>query len=137
DVVGCAKDKIDWHSRFGHPSENKLKALQKMYQQLDFIHPDHFDTCIMAKQRQLPYRSTNTRADKPLEINHTDICEAKNRGYDGSQYFVLLVDYFSRYTEVYTLKNKTSEAVREVFVDFKTRMERQFQGALVKKVRSD
>src|SRR5699024_5554101 len=94
DVVGCAKDKVDWHSRFGHPSENKLKALQKMYPQFDFTHPDHCDTCIMAKQRQLPYRSTNTYADKPLEIIHTDICEAKNRGYDGSQYFVLFVDDF-------------------------------------------
>src|SRR5690625_4869483 len=87
DTSTIPKNNSDWHSSFCHPSENKLKALQKMYPQLDFIHPDHCDTCIMAKQRQLPYRSTNTRADKPLEIIHTDICVAKYRGYDGSQYF--------------------------------------------------
>src|SRR5699024_10450542 len=122
------------------PSEGKLKELRRLYPQLDLSHPDHCETCIMAKQKQLPYRTTTDRASAPLELIHTDICESKCVAFDGSRSFVLFVDDFSKYTEVFVLKGKSSNEVLEAFTDFRVRMEKQLESSdkhVIKKVRSD
>ena len=136
DVAFNTKEPIDWHARFGHPCESKLKELQKRYPHLTMEHPKNCETCIMAKQRQLPYRSTGHVANAPLELIHTDICESKCTGYDGSRYFVVFVDEYTKYAAVSILKHKSSEATMEAFKRFRTLMEKQL-GCSIKKVRSD
>src|SRR5699024_312550 len=87
---GCALSakSVNWHSRFGHPCEAKLKVLKRLYPLIPFVHPTHCETCVMAKQRQSPYKSsTNDPAKAPLELIHTDICESKCVGFDESRYF--------------------------------------------------
>src|SRR5699024_4685096 len=140
EVVFCSKRPVNWHARFGHPSEGKLKELQKLYPHLELSHPSHCETCIMAKQKQMPYKTTEERASAPLELIHTDICESKCVAYDGSRYFVLFMDDFSKYAEVYVLKSKASSVVIEAFKDFRARLEKQLESGdqhVIKKVRSD
>src|SRR5699024_2350756 len=91
EAAFCVKQPVDWHARFGHPGEGKLKELKKLYPHLDMKHPEHCETCIMAKQHQLPYRTTKERASAPLELIHTDICESKCTAFDGSRYIVIFV----------------------------------------------
>ena len=136
EVAFCTKQTVDWHSRFGHPSETKLKQLQRMYPKLKLVHPPHCDTCSMAKQRQAPYKLTSHQVAAPLELIHTDICESQYTGFDGSKYFVLFVDEYTKYTVVANLKNKSAEMVLDVFKQVKARLENQL-GKKILKVRSD
>ena len=65
----------------------------------------------------------------------TDLCEFEGiltRG--GNRYFITFIDDFSKYTNVYLLKNK-SDAF-EKFKEFLLEMENQF-GKKIKRIRSD
>ena len=45
---------------------------------------------------------------EPLEGIHIDLDDAKERGYDGSQYLVIIVDDYSRYMELQIVKKVKS-----------------------------
>ena len=132
----CSKSPEEWHRSLGHPSEKKLQTLQKLHPELDLKHPKHCDTCVMAKQRQKPYPTTKEGTTHPLELIHVDLCDAKGTGYDKSKYFLLLMDEYSKYIEVFPLTTKASDAVLGKFISFRTRMEKQV-GRSILKVRSD
>ena len=127
---------IELHSAWGHPGQKATKELKKMYPSLNFESPFFCETCILGEQRQLPYRSTNNHSYLALELIHTDICESKCRGYNGTWCVVTFVDEYSKYAEVFPLKDKSAGSVLDVFKMFQTRMERQMY-AKIKKVRSD
>ncbi len=136
DLSFAAMTSIELHSAWGHPGQKATKELKKMYPSLNFESPNFCETCIMGKQRQLPYRSTNNHSYQPLELIHTDICESKCRGYNGTWYVVTFVDEYSKYAEVFPLKDKSAGSVLDVFKEFQARMERQMS-TKIKKVRSD
>ena len=50
----------------------------------------------MTKMKQKVYTLSQSRAKKPLELVHIDICGPLNstRGYDGNVYFVVFVLVF-------------------------------------------
>lgn len=136
DTACAALSSMELHSAWGHPGEKATKELKKMYPDLQFGHQEFCETCVLGKQRQLPYRSTHNDSYKPLDVIHTDICESKCRGYRNEYYVVTFVDEYSKYAEIYPLTTKSSAAVLEKFRDFQARMERQLQ-TTIKKVRSD
>src|SRR5699024_6970314 len=131
-----ASNNQDWHSRFGHPGESKTRAIRQKYPELQIESPTNCEPCILAKQRQKSYTMTSEDQVDPLEIVHMDICEAKGTGYDGSRYFLVILDEHSKYIQVEPMKNKTAESVLERFKRFQTIMERQLDRK-IKKVRSD
>jgi transposase InsO family protein len=52
---------------------------------------------------------------KPLDIVHTDLCgPTRTKGLNGEQYFMLLIDDYTRMTTIFFLKNKS-----EAFEHFK------------------
>jgi len=136
DQALCCKETPDYHSIWGHPSEKKLKELQKLYPQIKATHPKVCEPCILGKQRQKPYLTTPERITEPLEVVHVDICDAKCRGYDGALYYLIIVDESSKFIETVPLKSKSSDGVLAAFIAFKTTMERQ-TGYRLKSVRSD
>lgn len=78
---------------------------------------------------------SQTRAKKPLELIHTDVCgPIKPSSLGNNNYFLLFIDDFSRKTWVYFLKQKSE--VFEVFKKFKAAVERE-SGRKIKALRSD
>ena len=76
-----------------------------------------------------------TRATKPLQLVHTDVCgPIKPSSFDKNIYFLIFIDDYSRKTWVYFLKQK-SEAF-EAFKSFKALVENE-SGYPIKALRSD
>ena len=79
----------------------------------------------MGKSHKLHFPSTETKVTKPLELIHTDLWgPSPTPSRDDYNYYINLLDDFSRYTWIYPLKLK-SEAL-DVFKLFKLQVENQF-----------
>ncbi|KAM2718779.1 hypothetical protein EV1_030652 [Malus domestica] len=129
-----------WHLCFGHLNFGGLELLSKkeMVRGLPCIsHPDQVcEGCLLGKQfrKSFPKEST-TRAQKPLELIHTDVCgPIKPSSLGKNNYFLLFIDDFSRKTWVYFLKQKSE--VFGAFKKFKAAIEKE-SGCKIKAMRSD
>ena len=65
-----------WHVRLGHASLSYLKKLQKVIKILEKVKFDdsilECEVCIMAKMEKLQFKETRKRAERPLQVIHTD-----------------------------------------------------------------
>lgn len=87
DFALSAKQVEDFHTKLGHPGASKMAVMKKLYPDLAMVHPDRCETCLRTKIKQLPYRSSDSRASEPLELIHTDLCGPfRITGHDGSRY---------------------------------------------------
>ncbi|KAM2454036.1 hypothetical protein PS1_014188 [Malus domestica] len=85
-------------------------------------------------RKSFPNEST-IRAQKPLELIHTDVCgPIKPSSLGKNNYFLLFIDDFSRKTWVYFLKQKSE--VFGAFKKFKAAVEKE-SGCKIKAMRSD
>ncbi|CAJ2640870.1 unnamed protein product [Trifolium pratense] len=145
DVAQCLKmcykeESWLWHLRFGHLNFGGLELLSKkeMVRGLPYInHPNQVcEGCLLGKQFKMSFpKESSSRAQKPLELIHTDVCgPIKPRSLDKSNYFLLFIDDFSRKTWVYFLKEKSE--VFENFKKFKALVEKE-SGLVIKAIRSD
>jgi len=125
DVAKCLKACYNdaswlWHLRFGHLNFRSLSlmAKQNMVRGLPSInHPDQLcEGCLLWKQLRMSFpKESNSRAKKPLELIHADVCgPIKPWSLGKNNYFLLFINDFSRKTWVYFLKQKS-----EVFTTFK------------------
>ncbi len=115
DLTFAVMSSTDLHSAWGILERKRLKKLKQRFPVLNFESPEFCKTCVLGKQRHLPYKSTNNKSYQPLELIHTNICESKCRGFDGSWYFVTFVDDCTKYAEIFPLKNKSSASVLKSF----------------------
>ena len=145
DVAKCLKACHNdpswiWHLRYGHLNFGGLELLFKknMVKGLPYInHPDQLcEGCLLGKQFRKSFpKESNSRAQKPLELIHTDVCGPfKPNSLGKSNYFLLFIDDFSRKTWVYFLKQKSE--VFEAFKKFKAAVEKE-SGYQIKAMRSD
>lgn len=101
-----------WHRRLGHASLNYLKMLQKKEKKLEHVKFDESirdcEVCILSKMEKLPFKQNRSRAERPLQIIHTDLMGAiKPTSWPGhKRYIIVFVDDYSRYARVYCLKSK-------------------------------
>jgi hypothetical protein len=68
-----------WHLRLGHLNFTSLKMLasKKMVKGMPHIdHPDEFcESCVLSKHHKSSFaKEVNWKANKPLELVHTDVC---------------------------------------------------------------
>ncbi|KAH9745481.1 hypothetical protein KPL70_004087 [Citrus sinensis] len=76
----CHKDQSwTWHLRYGHLNFGGLELISKksMVKGLPYInHPDQLcEGCLLGKQFRKSFpKESNSRAQKPLELIHTDVC---------------------------------------------------------------
>ena len=98
---------VEWHRKLGHISYANLRKLQEVCQGIpeSMSKCKNFDTCsvcMQAKQVRLPFDTERSRAGKPLEIIHSDVCGPIDpTTYDNKKYFHRCVDdykQFLRYT---------------------------------------
>ena len=137
----CYKDASwIWHLRYGHLNFGGLELLSKkaMVKGLPTInHPEQVcEGCLVGKQFKKSFpKESSSRARRPLELIHTDVCGPIKPGSLGnSNYFLLFIDDFSRKTWVYFLKQKSE--VFENFKKFKALVEKE-TGLEIKAMRSD
>ena len=129
-----------WHMRFGHLNFGALKALgeKKMVKGMPSInHPNQLcETCLLDKHSRRSFlKKATTRANKPLQLVHIDVCGPINPSSFGkNKQFLLFIDDYSRKTCVYFLKQKLEAFV--AFKNFKALVEKE-SGYEIKSLRSD
>ena len=145
DVPKCLKTCYEdpswlWHLRFGHLNFGSLEDLskKKMVRGLPHIHKPNqvCEGCLLGKHHRSSFpKESMTRAKKPLELIHADVCGViKPESHGKSKYFLLFIDDFSRKTWVYFLKEKSE--VFEIFKRFKVRVENE-SNLTIKAMRTD
>ena len=116
----------------------KLAIKGEMVRGLPSIsHPNQLcEGSLLGKQFRMSFpKESNSRAKKPLELIHVDVCgPIKPCSLDKNNYFLLFIVYFSRKTWVYFLKQKSE--VFSIFKKFKATVEKE-SGREIKAIRTD
>lgn len=129
-----------WHKRFGHFHYLGLKELRTRDMALDLPEIEEKNNlCIAYQLGKLSIPSFPSdqawRASDKLQLIHTDVCgPMKIESLNGSRYFVLFIDDYSRMAWVYFLKQKNE--VADVFRKFKL-LDKNQAGTMIKAIRSD
>nr|GEV90615.1 retrovirus-related Pol polyprotein from transposon TNT 1-94 [Tanacetum cinerariifolium] len=145
DEAKCLKSCLEdhswlWHMRYGHLNFGDLKLLSSkgMVKGLDqTYHPNQVcKGCLFGKHaRSLFSKEATSRAKKPLQLIHIDLCGPITPSSHGkNHYFILFIDDFPRKTLVYFLKEK-SQAFK-AFKTFKAMVENN-KGLKIKSMRSN
>ena len=134
----CKNAKTDdisllWHQRLGHASYRTLHHLPvctNLPVQSPLCH-----ICPLAKQSRLPFPISTIRTSNCFDILHVDVWGPyKIPSLTGAQFFLTIVDDFSRATWTFLLHHKTD--VFHIFSKFLTMVPTQFK-TRVKTIRSD
>uniref|UniRef100_A0AAG5CSP7 Retrovirus-related Pol polyprotein from transposon TNT 1-94 n=1 Tax=Anopheles atroparvus TaxID=41427 RepID=A0AAG5CSP7_ANOAO len=126
-----------WHRRLCHMSVGCMKRLETMASGFEFRVTDGMQCvpCIQGKHHRHPFNIKGQRADRVLELIHSDLCgPMETASIGGNRYFITFIDDSSRKAFVYFLKSKTE--VFETFKHFKSYAENQ-TGEKIKRIRSD
>ncbi|CAI7889810.1 unnamed protein product [Closterium sp. NIES-54] len=92
-------------------------------------------TCMQAKFTRYPFSSSEATAKAPLDEVVMDVVGPLKLGAAGAEYFLTIVDVYTRMTWVYVLSKK-SDVAETVKTDWLPMVERQ-QDRLVKAIRTD
>ncbi|KYN15771.1 Copia protein [Trachymyrmex cornetzi] len=93
------------------------------------------EVCQQAKQTRLKFGTGRLKAERPLQIIHTDLCGPIDPcTWNGKRYFITFQDDYTHYTFVYLLDNKTE--VQEILKEFVKRVE-VYWNLKVSKIRCD
>lgn len=116
----------------GHPCNATLKHVCKQLNVDNKNEVDLFcEDCKLGKMHQKSFVPVQHHTNSPLELLHCDVWgPASVISHDGFQYYLPIVDDFTRYSWIYPLCLKSDVAI--VIPRFISMVERQFQ----KKVRS-
>ncbi|CAI7930400.1 unnamed protein product [Closterium sp. NIES-54] len=139
-----AMGECDWltlHRRMGHVALPILQQLVKNEMVAGIRvkgEPDEVlgcPTCMQAKYTRFPFSSSEATAKAPLDEVVMDVVGPLKLGAAGAEYFLTIVDVYTRMTWVYVLSKK-SDVAETVKTDWLPMVERQ-QDRLVKAIRTD
>jgi GAG-pre-integrase domain/Integrase core domain len=118
------RDVWRWHARYGHLNFQALRKLSQegLVEGLSLV--NHVEQLcngyFIGKQRRTPFPQEATfRAKEVLELIHGDLCGPITPSTPaGNQYFLLMVDDYSRYMWIALLKSKdrTFQSFKEIKV---------------------
>lgn len=113
---------IQWHQKLGHLGKENMKKLQNISEgmkitdkSLDVLN-NVCETCLKAKQTRIPFGEKRTRAKRPLEIVHTDVCGPIDPiTWDKKKYMITFIDDFTHFVMVYLIEGKyeVADTVKE------------------------
>lgn len=130
----CTQETINlWHRRLGHLNEQYMQQLKTMSDNLKISKADNFqcETCIMAKHEKKPFKGHITRATKPLQIIHTDVCgPITPKTWDNKRYILTFLDNFTHFTVVYLLETKAQ--VYNFFQSYEAMVTSKFSHKIMK-----
>ncbi|CAI7907442.1 unnamed protein product [Closterium sp. NIES-53] len=139
-----ATGECDWltlHRRMGHVALPILQQLVKNEMVAGIRvkgEPDEVlgcPTCMQAKFTRYPFSSSEATAKAPLDEVVMDVVGTLKLGASGAEYFLTIVDVYTRMTWVYVLSKK-SDVAETVKTDWLPMVERQ-QDRLVKAIRTN
>ncbi|CAI7915662.1 unnamed protein product [Closterium sp. NIES-54] len=139
-----ATGECDWltlHRQMGHAALPILQQLVKNEMVAGIRvkgEPDEvlgYRTCMQAKFTCYPFSSSEATAKAPLDEVVMDVVGPLKLGATGAEYFLTIVDVYTRMTWVYVLSKK-SDVAETVKTDWLPMVERQ-QDRLVKAIRTD
>uniref|UniRef100_A0A251S5C6 Putative ribonuclease H-like domain-containing protein n=1 Tax=Helianthus annuus TaxID=4232 RepID=A0A251S5C6_HELAN len=123
-----------WHKRLGHTSNDKLSCF-------DFVENASFktmdcDSCAKAKHTRLPFPVSSIKSKECFELLHCDIWgRYRTPSFSsGANYFLTIVDDYSRSVWVFLLKHKYEAGDRLMY--FHKLVKTQF-GKMIKRIRCD
>ncbi|TQD84801.1 hypothetical protein C1H46_029649 [Malus baccata] len=127
-----------WHSRLGHPSSPIFRKVISSNclalhgkSSVDFFCSD----CAIAKNHKLSFSPAKSSTPHSLALIHCDVWgPAPVPSVSGFQYYLLLVDDYTRYSWFFPLRRKSE--VFSTFVNFKNYVEKCV-GNKIKTIRSD
>ena len=120
-----------WHKRLGHPS---IKIVQSLVNHFSLPLTSNklsssCTSCSINKAHQQPFRSNSFQSHAPLDIIYTDVWgPAHATGLDGSRYYLLFVDHYTKYMWFYPMSTKSS--VSSIFPQFKHLVETRFNSKI-------
>ena len=121
-----------WHKRLGHPSQKIVHHLVKNFYLLIIQkeHSSHLCTsCSITKVHKQPFQTNSLQSHAPLHLIYTNVWGPSNTiGLDGSRYYLILVDYFTKYIWFYPMETKSQLSM--IFPQFKHLVENQFQSKI-------
>lgn len=131
DIIKNSDDVALWHRRLAHVNFNSLKSILKLKVQPDI----KCIVCAKGKHSRNPFNEPGTRAKRPLEVIHSDVCGPMPvRSLGGARYFVSFIDDYSRMVYIYTMHSKGE--VFDKFIFYKKLVENQLD-LKIKTFRSD
>lgn len=120
---------LQWHHRFGHPSQNVFRQLiSKNNLNVSRISTLDCNSCACNKIRRLPFNSSSISSSSPLEYVYTDLWSSPIHSHDGFKYYIIFVDHFTKYIWLYPLQLKFDTT--KVFIRYKALVENFFQLSL-------
>lgn len=131
-----------WHSRLGHASMKTIRKMAKSDAVIGMCcgnlansnQADYCEACILGKQCRKTFPPSTTRAKKPGELIHFDICGPMSiQSIGGSTVMAVFVDDYSGMVFAKPMKSKAQivEAIQDVIAKASA------AGHRVKKLRSD
>jgi len=111
-VINSKKDEyLLWHHRMGHPSKNAVKHLHSATRNFKVVKiPTDLTPCLGCAARKMaenPFTPSYSRATKPLELIHLDLCEFPTLSYHCCCYVATFLDNFSAFACIYPLAAKS------------------------------
>lgn len=113
-TVNKKEEVMFWHRKLGHLGKNNMKKLLTMSTGINITKEqcenidDICEVCLKSKQTRFPFKTVRTRASRPLEIVHTDLCGPIDpETWDKKRYILTFLDDFTHHTMVYLLECKS------------------------------
>lgn len=129
-----SNDTYLWHLRMGHLNIPDVKKLPSCTDGVTLTQEQSNVTCthcMEGRQARIPFKNIGSRATKPLELIHSDLCgPMENTSFGGMKYFITYIDDFTRMVYVYFLKDKLT--ILETFKDFKLKVENELNHKITK-----
>ncbi|PKU73010.1 Retrovirus-related Pol polyprotein from transposon TNT 1-94 [Dendrobium catenatum] len=125
-----------WHSRLGHPGQNVLQHLHKLFPALkSSFHIKVCNTCSLAKSCRLSFPISTSSTVAPFELIHSDVWgPAPTMSLQGFKYYVSFVDDYTKYCWIYPLFRKSD--VFDKFFEFYNFIKCHFNTS-IKNIRTD
>ena len=108
-----------WHTRLGHPHQRVLQhVVHDFLSARDLNKVSICKHCVQGKMTQLPIPIFVSTTSSPLELVHSDVWgPSQITSINGTRYFVIFVDDFTRFTLFFPLTHKSQ--VLSSFIHFK------------------
>jgi len=97
--------------------------------------PTLCSTCVKVKQHVQVIHTKVPQSSTLFALVHSDLCGPMKHSIGGTQYYIIYIDDYTRYTEVYFLITKNTEEILAKFQHYQAWVETQ--GFHIKHFRSD
>ena len=132
EIIATISHYTLWHRRMGHAHQHVIKHPSKNteggpHQTIEAPH-GACERCEKGKSKRLPFPTSRSRAQRPLDLVHSDMDEMPVLSIGGYKYTATYLDDYSSFGVMFYLKHKNKEFA--AFKTYKAWAERQLGSTL-------